>query len=78
MVRRTDKGTKMKNLILTVAALIFLSGCSFVKSTRMDDYNRGWWNGKTACDEGKKAPEGSYKKGFYHGFLFENLRRDYK
>jgi len=66
----------MKNLILTVAAVIFLNGCAAIKEARMDDYNRGWWNGKTMCAEGKKAQEGSYKKGFRNGFLFENLRQE--
>ena len=77
LVQIMNGGLKMvmNKILLTVTAVIFLSGCAAIKESRMDEYNRGWWNGKTMCEEGKKSPERSYKKGFYAGFLFENLRK---
>jgi hypothetical protein len=63
----------MKKYLVGLVGLAVLSGCV---SLKVDSYNRGWRNGKEACEKGKKAADESYERGFYLGFLFQNLKKN--
>lgn len=63
----------MKYLI-GLFAILFLSGCATFQDYR---YEQGMRDGKSYCKKGYKETS-LYYRGFYEGFLLQNLKNRYE
>ena len=61
----------MKTIVVILMSIIF-SGCCAIR------YEHGFYKGQEMVKKAKKAKKECYYKGFYEGFLLQNLKSEKK